>query len=225
MCRPASFVMTESNVYWSKSTDSHEDIIKEFSLVDAEPIRLLRVEIVPEDGDLRTPVEKWKFRVDQDLIPHWYDADKDGAEARCRAELAKWHGMKIIIDRTAVVTGNAWVYGSSHVEARGSSHVEARGSSHVEAWGSSHVVAWGSSHVEAWESSSVVAWESSSVVAWESSHVEAWESSSVVAWESSNILCYGGKYELHDTAACIDRSGPKVKMVTAKKPAKKRIKK
>jgi len=32
MCRPASFVLTEHKVFWSKKSDSHEDIIREFGL-------------------------------------------------------------------------------------------------------------------------------------------------------------------------------------------------
>ena len=32
MCQEASFVLTKPKVYWSRFTDSHEEIIKEFGL-------------------------------------------------------------------------------------------------------------------------------------------------------------------------------------------------
>ena len=49
MCRAASFVVTKDKVFWSKMTDSHEEIIREFDLCPevAGKACVVRCEIVP----------------------------------------------------------------------------------------------------------------------------------------------------------------------------------
>ena len=65
MCNPASFVLTKDRVFWSKKTDLHAEIIKDFSL--CESIRnespatcescTLKVEIVPpREGAFDAPL-------------------------------------------------------------------------------------------------------------------------------------------------------------------------
>ena len=96
MCRPASFVLTKDRVFWSINTDSHEDIIAEHKL-HQDGVRgpnILRIEITPPDDDFTAPAKKWNFRLDQDIMPAWFDAEKD--EKRARLELAKWIKSRVI---------------------------------------------------------------------------------------------------------------------------------
>ena len=103
MCHPASFVLTKDRVFWSKKTDSHAEIISEFSL--CESIRnespatcescTLKVEIVPpREGAFDAPLNEWVFRVDQDITPKWFDAAAD--EKRARAALEDWAKSKLV---------------------------------------------------------------------------------------------------------------------------------
>ena len=108
MCKPASFIITEDKVFWSKKTDSHEDIIKEFCLIECDrnggngkPM-LVRVEICPPDEDYKQPLKEWVFKTDQndDLLPDWYDAKE--AEKRTRRILKDWLKAKVILPHQAV---------------------------------------------------------------------------------------------------------------------------
>ena len=103
MCNPASFVLTKDRVFWSKKTDSHAEIIKEFSL--CESIRnesaatsescTLKVEIVPpRSGAFDAPLNEWVFRIDQDITPKWFDAVED--EKRARSALAEWAKIALV---------------------------------------------------------------------------------------------------------------------------------
>ena len=136
MCSPASFVVTKENVYWSKKTDSHEDIIKEFKLVEMDgsdtPL-FVRVEVTPPNGDMTIDLDKWVYKLDQDIEPRWYKAEK--IEARTRTALKEWADARRFVSRDAGKITDTYVY------LWGSSKVVARGSSKVEAWGSSTVVA------------------------------------------------------------------------------------
>jgi hypothetical protein len=97
MCAPASFVVTKDKIYWSKKSDSHEEIISEYEL-HADGVRganIVRVEITPVGGDFRLPLNEWNFKVDQDETPKWFD--KEAAENRVRLELPNWLASKIIL--------------------------------------------------------------------------------------------------------------------------------
>jgi len=97
MCYPASFVVTKSSIYWSRYTESHSEIIKEYNIRETD-IRgrptLVNIELLPQDGNLSLPLSKWEYHVDQDILPPWYDAER--IEKRVRKELPKWKKAKVV---------------------------------------------------------------------------------------------------------------------------------
>jgi len=107
MCEPASMVVTKTKVYWSKNTESHHEIIKEFNLkeqnVRGEYI-LVPIEIIPPHKDFRLPLSKWKFKIDYNDyyrdLPKWWDTIK--AEKQVRLELKKWLKAKILMPKKSV---------------------------------------------------------------------------------------------------------------------------
>jgi len=76
MCNPASFVVTKDQVYWSRFCDDHGKIIRKHELHEdgARGPNIVRVEINPPDGDFCPDLDSWEFRVDQDILPKWWDA-------------------------------------------------------------------------------------------------------------------------------------------------------
>jgi len=98
MCNPASLVVTKARVFWSNTSDSHEDIIEEFGLSNFDrefSMNLVRVEITPPGNNYQLPVSQWKYKVDQDLLPKWYDAEK--CETRARIALNDWIAEKVVM--------------------------------------------------------------------------------------------------------------------------------
>ena len=78
MCKAASFVVTKDKVFWSKMTDSHEEIIREFGLCPevAGNACVVRCEIVPEGELYDSEPATWIYKTDQteDTLPEWFDA-------------------------------------------------------------------------------------------------------------------------------------------------------
>gem|GEM_PF-6116127 len=98
MCEPASFIVGKHNVWWSKHTDSHTAIREEHKIkenTDQFRIGTVGVEITPPDGDFNAPPKEWTFRVDQDLLPDWWDVKS--AEARVRAILPDWIKANVVL--------------------------------------------------------------------------------------------------------------------------------
>ena len=152
MCQPASFIITKDQVFWGTKSDSHEEIIKEHGL-HADGVRganIVRVEIVPVGGDFRLPLDEWKYKLDQDEKPKWYDAAE--CEARVRETLPRWLAAKIILPDQTIeeFEGNAVACYGTIREMRGSAQVGVM-------WGSAHVgVMRESAQVrEMWESAQV----------------------------------------------------------------------
>jgi hypothetical protein len=191
MCRPASFVVTRDRVFWSKRSDSHEDIIREFNLY-ADGVRganIVRVEIVPPSGDLFVSTDRWELSVDQNDVPDWFDRKR--CEEQVRLALVDWVSAKLVTEGSRnIADGECYACGSSTVTACGSSRVTAYDSSTVTACGSSRVTACDNSTVTAYDSSTVMACGSSSVTAYGSSSVTAYGSSTVMACGSSRVTAY-----------------------------------
>ncbi len=90
MCKFASFILTKGEEFWSEKSDSHEDIIRENNLhVDgAHGPNILRVEISPTNKIKVWPsLKAWKYKVDQDLMPEWFDTAE--CEKRTRSALLR----------------------------------------------------------------------------------------------------------------------------------------
>ena len=191
MCKMASFVLTKDKVFWSKSSDSHEDIIKEFGL-HADGVKgpnILRVEIVPPDDNYKLDTAKWVYRTDQDTLPPWADTKTD--EKRVRSELEKWHNTKIFIDKKNVsITGiNALLYNSSAV-----------------LWENSSAVLWENSSAVLRDNSSAVLWENSSAVLRDNSSAVLMENSSAVLRDNSSaVLRENSSAVLRDNSSAVLR--------------------
>jgi len=106
MCYPASFIVTKDQVFWSRYTEFHEEIIKEFRLrsTDAQGnTTVVRVNMSPETGDLSEPLETWKYSVSRNTLPSWYSRNTlpswyDGADVKKRVQevLPQWRKAKVV---------------------------------------------------------------------------------------------------------------------------------
>ena len=95
MCKAASFMVTKDNVFWSETSDSHLEIIKEHN-IHVDGVRgpnAVSVEISPPGGNLALPLSRWIWKVDQDTLPDWWDAED--AECGTRAALRDWKKNKL----------------------------------------------------------------------------------------------------------------------------------
>ncbi len=187
MCAPASFVLTKDRAFWSVKTDSHEDIIEEFGLCadGVQGPNIVRVEIHPPDDDFLKPLDTWRFQVDQDLLPDWWDAQE--GEARARLALKDWAAARVFTEGEHTVTeGTYWAYGSATICARNSATVYAYGSAIVHAYDSATVHAYNSATVHAYNSATVHAY--GSVHARHSTNVWAYDSVTVKECKDYSIV-------------------------------------
>ena len=144
MCRPASMIVTKDRVFWSKRTNSHDEIRAEFGLTEqgVRGVTTVPVEIVPPDEtNYAAPLEEWRFVVDLEerLCPEWFDAAT--VEAAVRRELPAWVAHWLVLPgQVRGVRGGSVIAAGGTVTAYHSSTVTACGSSTVTAHDSQYTV-------------------------------------------------------------------------------------
>ena len=91
MCNFLSAITLKDGSIRIGPTDSHSAII-DFHKIQETGIRgiqLVKLELVPKN--IKDPISKWKFIVDQDLIPEWFDKEKVETRFRKMMEDSKIH--------------------------------------------------------------------------------------------------------------------------------------
>jgi len=196
MCSPASFIVTKDKVFWSKRSDSHEDIIREFDLcVDGiDRPKIVRVEITPPDNNFRIPLEDWQLHIDEvvislDLLPSWFNMDD--VSKRTREALKKWADSKLIIDENKTIYDQqAYVFGKSYISARGTSLIEANDESIVEAYDRVVVCCRNKCKVKAYQNSSIICREDCVVESYDYTNIFGYHNCNIRAYYMSIINAY-----------------------------------
>ena len=76
MCQFKSGLILRERTYAPWGMDSHEDMIRELNLNDSgyEP-DFVRVELIPSGKEWWKSSKDWMFKVDQDYLPDWWNAE------------------------------------------------------------------------------------------------------------------------------------------------------
>ncbi len=94
MCKFKSAIITKKGVHLTPIyNDSHSDMLKQMNIEDnrSNAMRVfVRAELVPPNGDKTADISKWKYIVDQDITPNWYDKDPERYESEMREVVAEW---------------------------------------------------------------------------------------------------------------------------------------
>ena len=136
MCKLKSAIILKDKIFMP-DYDSHSEMLDELGITDdyinASKV-FVRAELSPKNEDVFSDIDGWKFCVDQDITPEWFD-EKDCTE-RMRNTVKEWakthifigqndlkisHGENIFIKdcNNVKICGNATVkniYGKATVE-------------------------------------------------------------------------------------------------------------
>jgi hypothetical protein len=189
--------VTKDRVYWSKRSDSHEEIIREFKLeaLDRDAIRgsnLVRIEIVPPNGnDFETPLDKWVFHTDQNVTPDWYVAES--AEKECRAVLQEWAKAKVFITGRHEIEAGCSVYlcGNSTATLWDNSTATLRDNSTATLRDNSTATLWGNSTATLCDNSTATLCDNSTATLRDNSTATLWGNSTATLRDNSTATLWG----------------------------------
>lgn len=107
MCNFKSGIILKNRVVLApEENESHSSLLESLNIEDnhmnASKI-FVRAELIPKDGNKATEVSTWKYKVDQDIVPDWYEVDPERYEQEFRKAVTEY--MK---DKITVICGRAW---------------------------------------------------------------------------------------------------------------------
>lgn len=101
MCYFKSMILLKDSVFIG-NTDSHSDMLDKLGLRDEQPYGtppdFVKIEIIPPHDDFSVPVDRWRYKVDQDFLPAWYVEEVD--RPRCFEALKTWAASHIFVGQS-----------------------------------------------------------------------------------------------------------------------------
>lgn len=120
MCKFKSGIILKGKVVLApKGNESHQALLESLGIEDNfqnAARRFVRVELIPPNGGNKAaPIEQWKYNVDQDIVPDWYEEDPQKYENEMREVVAEYmkDELKNVIcgyDWTSVQDGEYTLY-------------------------------------------------------------------------------------------------------------------
>ena len=165
MCKFKSAICLKDRVF-VPDYDSHDRMLKELDIPDDylhASKTFVRVELSPADGNPASDPMGWRIKIDQDILPDWFDHKVD--EPRVKEAITEWCKVHVLREGMHEVRDGVWIAcNSATVKAYYSATVKAYYSATVKAYGSATVKAYDSATVEAYESATVKAYDSATVI-------------------------------------------------------------
>lgn len=112
MCQFKSGIILKNKVVLTpEGNESHSDLLESLGIEDTHmntAKTFVRAELIPKDGNKCTDISKWNYRVDQDIVPDWYDEDPGRYEQEFRDAVSEY--MKEYMEKRNVVSicGYGW---------------------------------------------------------------------------------------------------------------------
>lgn len=94
MCKFKSGIILKNKVVLApEGNESHSDLLESLNIEDnhmnASKV-FVRAELTPPDGNKVTPVDEWKYKVDQNITPDWYEIDPKRYEMEMRNSVSEY---------------------------------------------------------------------------------------------------------------------------------------
>lgn len=190
MCQLKSCLVLKDRVF-CPDYNSHQSMLEELGIEDNylhADKTFVRVEFTPPNNkSLIEPLDRWTLKVDQDVIPEWWDEKAD--RQRVEEAVETWRkGHVFTGGKHIVTTGTVYAYGDAEVQVYNDAMVKAHNSAKVEAYGSAKVEAFDSVMVEAYSNVTVKAYSNAKVEAYRNAKVEAFDRAVVKAYNSAMAI-------------------------------------
>lgn len=112
MCQFKSGIILKNKVVLTpEGNESHSDLLENLKIEDTHMNAtkiFVRAELIPKDGNKYTNINEWKYRVDQDIVPDWYEEDPKRYEQEFREAVETY--MKEYMEKKNIVVacGYGW---------------------------------------------------------------------------------------------------------------------
>lgn len=111
MCKFKSGIQLKNrNVLAPTENESHSDLLKNMKIEDNvynASRKFVRAELIPPNDNIAADIEEWQYKVDQDIVPDWFELDREKYEQSFREDVKCWLKENLNIE---YVGGKSWTY-------------------------------------------------------------------------------------------------------------------
>lgn len=94
MCNFKSGIILKNKVVLApEGNESHSDLLESLGIEDnhmGASKTFVRAELIPKNDDKMTDVKEWRYKVDQDIVPDWYEKDPERYEKEFRETVEEY---------------------------------------------------------------------------------------------------------------------------------------
>lgn len=94
MCKFKSGIILKNKVVLTpEGNESHSDLLESIGIADTHmnaSKTFVRAELIPKNDDKMSDVKEWRYKVDQDIVPDWYEKDPERYEQEFRDAVEKY---------------------------------------------------------------------------------------------------------------------------------------
>lgn len=110
MCNFKSGIILKNKVVLApEGNESHSGLLERLGIEDDymnSSNKFIRAELIPKDDDKMSDVRDWRYKVDQDIVPDWYEKDPERYEQEFRDAVENY--MKEWKKKFKFVCGHYW---------------------------------------------------------------------------------------------------------------------
>ena len=107
MCKFKSGIILKNKVVLTpEGNESRSDLLESLGIEDNRfnaETKFVRVELLPKDNNKATDISEWTYKVDQDILPDWYEADPEKYKAEFRGAVKDY-----LKDKFKIIAGRPW---------------------------------------------------------------------------------------------------------------------
>ena len=204
MCQLKSCLVLKDRVF-CPDYNSHQSMLEELGIEDDylhASKTLVRVEFTPPDNtkSLMEPLDRWTLKVDQDIVPEWWDEKADRQRVEEAVEI--WRKGHVFTEgKHSVKAGKVYAYGNAIVTACNDATVTAYDNATVTACSNAKVYAFGKTTVETVSNVPVEAYGDATVKAYGIAKVQASDRTVVKAYSNATVkACDSARVTAFDSA-------------------------
>ena len=94
MCQFKSGIILRNKVVLTpEGNESHSDLLESLGIEDNHmnaSKTFVRAELIPKNDDKMMDIKEWRYKVDQDIVPDWYEKDPERYEKEFREAVEKY---------------------------------------------------------------------------------------------------------------------------------------
>lgn len=112
MCQFKSGIILKNKVVLApEGNESHSDLLESLGIADTHmnaAKTFVRAELIPRNNNKMTDVKDWKYRVDQDIVPDWYEEDPGRYEQEFKDAVEEYMRDYMKKRNIVVICGYGW---------------------------------------------------------------------------------------------------------------------